>query len=434
MNSYKKSANAVFFWTPILIYRVLFFLSTQVMIYPDSRGYMNYPFSNFIHGQLSGRTPVYPFVIRVFQKLVGDMYYLEAVTIFQSIISFIAVIYFFRICQLFSINKLFATILVYLYGLNTSIIGWDRLILTESLALSLIVITFFYTFDFIKRCSIKSAIIAQSIVFIMVFERPSSIIYWLMINVFIAIFCLVNKVKNLKFCNIVFATTSIVIIVYMTVFNQQFGTFSLTDAVPRQHLVVVMEKGYYKSSSDSEFVEKVEKSMHDHQDEVWPAMQEILGDYGNKRIIQLTNECYRKNMKEFIFDRIHQIYNDSNHDYISGYLDYKDYENDIMMKAIVYFNSLFRINVKNTLVILGIVVLLLGKDMLNKKIKWINLGLVGSMLGTFFVSYYGTCGEYPRTMVCLVPIAYIAVIYILNQCNCLNGDKDCISLECRKKA
>ena len=427
INKYNKYIKIFIIFLPIVLYRIYFLLSTNVATFPDSNAYMHYPFSHVIRGYMNGRTPLYPLIVRICLKIIGETYYLEVVSILQSIVSFIAVVYFYKICKLFSLSNIHSLILLYLYGLNTSIIGWDKAILTESFALSLLVIIFFYTFDFIKNCSVKSALITQGLVFVMTFERPSSIIYWLMINVFIAIFGLKNKIRKVKFANITFVLTSLVILIYMSVLERQLGVFSLTDAVPRQHLIVSIEKGYYKSSSNKEFIQKIESVRKEYPEDAWVPMNAVLTEYGNKKVIQLTKECYRKNIKAFIFDRIHQINEDSNHDYITGYLLYKDYDGNLMIKAMVYFNSLFRINVKHTLLMLMILVVLLFKEVLNRKIKWISLGLFGSMLGTFYVSYYGTCAEYPRTMLCVVPITFIALVYILNQCNSLNGEKDCLS-------
>lgn len=429
---YKKYVNLALLWIPIIIYRICFWFSTKVNICPDSGGYMTYSFSSLVLGKLSGRTPVYPLLIRIFLKLMGEAGYLEGITIFQSILSFVAVIYFYKICKLFSLKKLFTIVLVYLYGLNTSVMGWDRAILTESIALSLIVISFYYTFDFIKSCSLKSAVIAQVIVFIMVFERPSSVIYWLMINCFLIIFGMKNKIPKLQFTYLTTVITSLIIIVYMTVFYQQFGIFSLTDAVPRQHLIVVMEKGYYNSSSDKVFKERVKTLMKDYQGDTWAAMWKILDEYGNKEISKLTKECYQKNIKDFTLDRFYQIYHDANYDYISAYLKYKENQNNLIINATIFFDSLFRINVKNIFIIFMLITALLVKEILDKKIKWINIGLFASMFGTFYIAYYGTCGEYPRTMLCVVPISFIALVYILNQCNSLNGEKDCLSFG-RKK-
>ena len=122
---YKKYLNLIILWLPIIIYRISFWASTEVYVFPDSEGYIGYVFSNLFYGRLSDRTPIYPLVIRILLKMVGETYYLEAVTICQSIVSLIAVVYFYRICKLFSINRLITVILVYLYGFNTSIIVWD---------------------------------------------------------------------------------------------------------------------------------------------------------------------------------------------------------------------------------------------------------------------------------------------------------------------
>lgn len=249
---------------------------------------------------------------------------------------------------------------------------------------------------------------------------------------FIIAFCLINEIQNRNLIYGVIITSFAVIMIYMTTFYHQQGVFSLIDAVPRQHLDVTIENGYYMSSSDEKFIENVDTALHAHPDDKWAAMIEVLNKYGNKEISRLTHECYRKNMREFTFDRIHQIYKDSSHDYITDYLVYKDYENCLPIKAVVYFNELFRINVKHTIVMFFIIIALFFKDLINKRIKWICLGLLGSMFATLFVSYYGTCAEYPRTMVCLIPIFYVALVYILNNSCSLNGNKDVINVgQCR---
>ncbi len=94
--------------------------------------------------------------------------------------------------------------------------------------------------------------------------------------------------------------------------------------------------------------------------------------------------------------------------------------------------SLFRSSVRRTFIMLTVLMALLVKDILDKRLKWISLGLIASLVGTFYIAYYGTCGEYPRTMLCVVPISFIAMVYILNQCNSLNGEKDCLSFGRRK--
>ena len=72
---YKRYVNLVLLWLPIIIYRTCFWISTTTNIFPDSYSYMTYPFSSLIMGRLSARTPVYPFVIRVFLKFMGEAYY-----------------------------------------------------------------------------------------------------------------------------------------------------------------------------------------------------------------------------------------------------------------------------------------------------------------------------------------------------------------------
>lgn len=427
LSNIKKSE--LLFWVPIVIYRILFYVTTKPKLFPDSYGYIGYSFSKlFFYGELNGRTPIYPLVLKTFVKVIGSKYYLEAVTIFQALVSFIAVIYIYKICKLFKLNKLLTGIVVYLYAFNTSIIGWDRAILTESLAVSFLVIMFYYLSLFIKDFSVKDAIIAQFIAFFMTFERPSSVVFWFIISLFIIIYTLIHKLDRKKIF-LVCGVTSFSIVTYMMVFSSQFGIFSLTDAVPRQHLYVVMEKGWYQSSSDKEFVKSVETAKIHHPKAKWKAMIEVLDCYGNKKITELTNECYRKNIKNFILDRVHQLHKDSRHDYITGYVDYRDLKKSRLKVAVFYFNELFRIEVRHTLIIFFITgVLLLIHVLVKKSINWIGLGLFVSMLASLFISYYGTCGEYPRTMLCMVPLSYISIIYILAGCKSLNDGKDLLTI------
>ena len=151
-----------------------------------------------------------------------------------------------------------------------------------------------------------------------------------------------------------------------------------------------MENEYYKSSSNTEFINMIDEQLEEKEYNTWAAMWEVLGYFGNSNIQKLTNECIKLNMNDYLLNRLDLMIADSQNDYISGYIDYKDANHTSGLSKVQFLlDQSFRIfDVGSAFIfshLSGMFVILLWIK--RKDIPWVGLGLFSSSLGTVLVSY-----------------------------------------------
>lgn len=313
------------FWFIIFFYRgIFYFTTTPYKSFPDTDGYINWFFEN-------GRTPVYPMIIRFLEKIFGKDYYLEALIFLQILVSFVALVYMKKIISLLVKKKVLVYILTGLYGVNSSIMGWDKALLTESLALSFLVITIYYVLKYIQNHKTVYANCAIALSLIAVFQRPTSLLYFIIFSIFFVMFNWLKKIKNWKVVIGILAGW-LILLAYCSFFYTKFEIFSITNSLPRQQLITVMTNGYYKTSENSEIVEAIEQELEESNGDIWAAMWPVLNTFGNKTIADFSKDCIKNNMSNYILDRLQKMYADINSDFITTYYDYKyDISNNKIM-------------------------------------------------------------------------------------------------------
>ena len=175
----KRNGKTFMLFIAVLVVRcIVYSAMVEYRLFPDSESYINFPFRDMLELNFtSGRTPVYPFIIRICLFIFGDKFSLQAVVALQRIVSFIAVIVFYNILKLLLKSKRAIYFLTFLYGTSVSIIGWDGNILTESFALSGTVFFIYYMFKYLNNPSIKSGMISIILLFVLVFLRPSFMLF-----------------------------------------------------------------------------------------------------------------------------------------------------------------------------------------------------------------------------------------------------------------
>lgn len=414
--SIKNKSKMYFLITMISIILIGFFYFTNTskcILYNDSSSYINFNFSNLFHLKLSGRTPVYPFIIRVFSKLFKSSY-LYFVCIFQYLIWFISMIFLNKIFRMFFKKEKLISLFTILYALSSSIVGWNNIILTESLALSGTLIFLYYAIKYIKKPYFLTGLVAIIIAFVLTFHRPTSIIYVLFLEIFwIARFIFERKNIKIDFkCFIVSTISIILIVIYSILFHKTFGIFSISDAVVRQDLYVSISEGYYKSSNNKKFVEDID-FMLESKKNTWQTVYYILDNYTLDNIKNITNYCRKQNLdeySEYIMDLIKEHTNIKYNSYRFRILNRLD---DLLQETIVDKSNLITF-FHSYLVIFIELILIVYNWIKNKKVPWLHFGILGMILVIVMSSFIGTCAEFMRTAICALPFTYFALaLYIV---------------------
>lgn len=399
--------------TIVAILRIIFYKQCSFFIMtPDSYEYKNFDFNALFSGKLQGRVPIYPLVLSLLTYICNASW-ANFVTILQIIISFVSLIFLYKILKMLIRWEILRGIIVFLYGVSVAIIGWDTLILTESISLSATIFFVYFIIKYIKYNILRYGIITIIWTFLMIFLRPSFIILIAILLLFFILKLIFEKKnrKNDMKCIIICVIEILLIFIYASMFYKQYEIFSISDASLRQDLYVCINEEFYKNSENEQFINDIEISLEKNSIK-WNAMLEILSnyasDYGNKRTQELISISKRNSCKEYI-EYIRRIILENAEIYFNGYQILSINTNNINEKYnfIKSFNFL-KFSTVYYIIIIECIINLYEMSK-KRKIDWIHLGLFGITLSIVFVAFVGTNGEFMRTAICVVPLSYISI-------------------------
>lgn len=424
----------------VIIWRIILMNSFEhYIMYPDSVGYLDYPWSDFFQLNITnGRTPIYPAFLAGMRIVFGEERLLYIVPVVQAIIALVSLLFLYKALFILTRNVLISSLVTTLYGINPDIIVWDSSILTESLALSLTIVFLYLVIRFIDLPSLKIGIAAILLTFLMIFERPTFLLFAGLLFAFWILRALKNKKERKMLCVlcVVSLLTFLAVIIYAYNFEKNFGYMSISDALPRQNLYTAITRGYYLDSPNSEFIEAVNLALKDNPDNAWSAMSVVLGEFGQAESNKLALEVFYGNPVRYAGDTIYGMLSDSVYGFAEGYIYtafYSTLETRSIFSALINaIRSILELRII-WLYIFGVVeIWALIKKRRDSKKMWIHLGLMTFMLLIPISTYIATCGEYSRTMIHVVPFVYISIAmaladYFAPKAVCQN--KQCISGE-----
>lgn len=415
----RKNINkAVILFLAIALVRMIYiFFYNGPIVYPDSESYINYVFTPLFRLDFSeaGRTPVYPAILRICEKLFGTDGGLVAVTILQMIISYISVIFVYKTIRLFTDCNKIVFLVTFMYGSSSMVFGWDNLILTESLALSGTVFFIYVTIQYIKTNTVRFGVIAEILLLILTFLRPSFLPYNMIFTVFLIIRILLKKIDTWKVMLGCLFNWS-VILGYSALFYSAFGIFTISDPMPRQLMDICIERGYYQNYEDKQFVKMIEDSMKTEEDNIaWKTMEKVMEYYGHKETQAIAVECIRNNMRQYIVDELEVALDILASDW-GSYSTYRSEGYPIIDLTDKIFNNIKPVH--SILLGTGLLISAIAELIIKKRICWIAGGLGTFIVAVFVFSIIATCGEFIRTMICIVPMTYLALAYVLSRYIC----------------
>lgn len=137
------------------------------------------------------RTPVYPIILKGFNMWCGDYYYV-AVIVLQLAVFVYSVHRFRCICTFLWGTSRIKWVVLSLYAFHPTMLFWHKILLTESLSLSVGVVYLYFLIRFLQRPSQKAVWCSQAGLCFLLFIRPS-FLYLLPLNVLFWIWQFVRK-------------------------------------------------------------------------------------------------------------------------------------------------------------------------------------------------------------------------------------------------
>lgn len=410
-----ENKGIILVFISILLVRLIYLITNQIAyLYPDSWGYMEYDFNKLFSLDFSnGRTPIYPMILRIFKIVFGESNYLNFVCYFQMIVSFIATVYFYKTLKLISNKKWLILSITFFFGASNAFSGYDFVILTESLALSGTIFLIYHLFRYLKTNSIKNGVHAIFISLILTFLRPSFLLLVIILLAFWIVQQLITKKKEI-FKLIFFSLISCgVIFLYSYFFFNSMGIFTISDPMPRQLLVIAIDRGYHLDSADTEYVNYVESCIKENEDP-WYTVNKALPYFGLKRTQDYAKECIKNNFSVYIRDLVYISGINANYDFVSYNIPKENISKEILTLrnlCIGLFDVLKPIH--GLVLALYFIVITLKGLFKDKKMFWLPCGFGVFILLIFISSMIATCGEYIRTMIHVYPFIYIGIAYLL---------------------
>lgn len=444
----------------IFLQRLLLFFCLDCRYFYDTFEYMVVDGFAWLGGNVDRyRLPLYPMFIDMFELLFGNNFGFF-LSLFQLIFSLISVVFLYLTLRKLSDKRWICLLITYVYGTLNAVTGWDRLIITESLSLSLTVFALFGMISYLKEKITIYVIFTASVLTLGCFLRAVFAIYAGMFFGAICLIAIISAISKTKTENsdkkehiIVNSAIALIpvilVLLYSYAFYCRYGAFTMSDSYIGQQLVVIFQNDYYKDSSDEEIRQISDKIVHskysfeedDEKETLDPEIEKMVRDM----IVERTHLDFDMSIlsKEiaarwyvihnFSPDRVKAFVKESKRNHYGAYLArmipnmfeeysttrYKQMKDSkiaqTMSGALDETFSMIHLNIFHTLIVslielLVFVVLLIKK----KELDWIRLGLGAFILSSIVLSLFGTNLEYARTAITALPFAFAAVALYLD--------------------
>lgn len=412
-----------------LIYVVIVCIICQIKIYStveetmvtlDSTTYTGYAENtSILHGQVDEkRTPVYPYFIKLVQKLFGEENIANKVTRAQEFMFIITVILFYACVSSITKNKLIITLLTLIFGTSPFIILWNVTVLTEAMSIMEVLILTLLTIKYLKK---PRSILAGSIgilILIMIMTRPSYIYLLPIYLLFWALRFFYNKEERKKVIVGIISCVvcSVAILGYCGLMKKQYDEFVITKVSNLNNIVSVIKSGAYKKASNEEMIKVVDASLAEGKT-MWDAYYVLADKYNKPELEEFANSAIKtpehfkyliKKTVELGTVNIGMNYIDNLARYdesVSNAISYKDVGSTMfpVTFGFVYYMMAFS------------VVYLIIKLIKTKQINWIVAFFASLILANIFTLIVGAPEEEQRLFASSVPLVMLFIAYIVEK-------------------
>jgi len=202
------------------------------------------------------RTPLYPLLINSFRLITSNNITIKlGIILFQYLVFCISIFCFYRVCTYFIKSNGIAFFVVMCYACHPAILVWQKIIMTESLALSGIVFFLYFIIRFLVTRKILYSLLVNLFVFLLIMLRPGFLFLIPIVFAFWLYFIFKVKKNGLPgFTGIVFVI--ILIGGYSGIFQKQYGVYTLSTVSDINQYMMLRDAGLIETSSIKDVVFK----------------------------------------------------------------------------------------------------------------------------------------------------------------------------------
>jgi hypothetical protein len=260
---------------------------------------------NLANGMLDAlRTPLYPSIINFFKLMLSNNVAIKlGVIIFQYFIFNISIYCFYCVCEFFIKHKKIVYFVVICYAFHPAILVWQKIIMTESLALSGVVFFLYFIVRFLVTKKTIYSLMINLFVFLLIMLRPGFVFLIPAVVLFWLYFLIIRKKVGLVgFFGIISVT--ILIICYSFAFEKQYGVFSMSTVSDINQYMMLRDAGLIETNNmkNIEFKKALTYSIQKKKTTsgYFDEYVYFYTRYGIKESREFVHESIKQNLLEFV--------------------------------------------------------------------------------------------------------------------------------------
>ena len=257
------------------------------------------------HGKFDAlRTPVYPFILAVFKLILSTNVAVKlGVIAFQYLLFCTSIYCFNTICAFFIKNKGISFFIVVCYACHPAILVWQKIIMTESLALSGVVFFLYFSIRFLDTKKLHYSLLINLFVFLLIMLRPGFVILIPIVVCFWLYFVFKRGKNNLiglaGIGCVVFLTIG-----YSLIFQKQYGIFSMSTVSDINQYIMLRDAGLIETNNikNTEFKKALSDSIlkKKSDSEYFDEYVYFYSQYGLPASDILVHESIKKNFSKYL--------------------------------------------------------------------------------------------------------------------------------------
>lgn len=404
----------------VILTRTLIYAGyTDYSIFNDTASYMEYD-ANILKGEIDPfRTPVYPNILNIVEILSKSEITTYMLIIFlQEIVSIISVLVLYNILKKTFVSKISKWMTTLIYACLPAIFTYNKVILTESLSISLFVIYFSLMIRYLAKPTNTKTIVLGIFTLFLIMLRPSFIyliVVLLILFGLIFIFKKENRMQSILGIGVVLCL-GLCILVYCFLNKVQNNFFGISNVTQINQLDTVIGMEIYdtKDSRDEGIINIINQRL-DGYSTPWfrTTTDKIMKEYTSDEIGEYLKRCLKNNFLDYFRLTLNKIVNIASLDCDEVYLKTTS---RFAFKTSTSFGFIYLY-----IIFEGIYIII--QIIKNNKLPLEQTLMLAMILGQLLTIILGAQAEYSRLFVISLPIVIIAIGYHVEEIRLLYKKK-----------
>lgn len=372
----------------------------------------------FWPGYADIRGPVYPLLFEIPRMFTEDAEFVRAFVVYEQVAMGLMGIYLFWKIVRDILPLKGSVFLTLIYANIPMLIIFEHYLMSDSMSVFLMLICIRLVQRFLCRPTGKMSLVVALAVLASVLERSGAIYLIPLLVVFFVLYGFVENKKNIAISALWMLLPVAAILAQCGYNYSTVGKFEIS-CVPVMYNegYEVMALGIYDGTRYKDIENRVTEYQMERGSNQWNYLAEVSGEFGAE-YTDFIKEAADLNARELTIHRVQKMIGQLSQPItVNAIGEYLTRDLNPVCKVISddgvweekAFNALLCPFTYGTVILLLIFTLAVSfcHWIVNKQIRWLELGLCGILFCTVFITIWNAFSQYPRLTITIVPAVYI---------------------------